>query len=99
VLPTALAVAFIVIFLLARVLRSHRSQSLTGAKGLVGEFGEASVALKPNGKVFVHGEYWDAISSAPVAKGGRVRVVRVVDMSLEVEPVGGASPGPGAEEA
>jgi membrane-bound serine protease (ClpP class) len=99
VLPTALAVAFIVIFLLARVLRSHRSKPLTGAKGLVGEFGEAAGALEPSGKVYVHGEYWDAISSAPVPDGDRVRVVKVVGLMLEVEPAGGASLGPGSEEA
>ena len=99
VLPTALAVAFVVIFLLARVLRSYRRQPLTGAKGLVGEFGEAAVALEPSGKVFVHGEYWEAISRAPIPKGGRVRVVKVVGLLLEVEPAGGESLGPGAEEA
>ena len=99
VLPTALAVAFVVIFLLARVLRSYRRQPLTGAKGLVGEFGEAAVALEPSGKVFVHGEYWEAISRAPIPKGVRVRVVKVVGLLLEVEPAGGESLGPGAEEA
>ncbi len=99
VLPTALAVAFVVIFLLARVLRSYRRQPLTGAKGLVGEFGEVAVALEPSGKVFVHGEYWEAISRAPIPKGGRVRVVKVLDLLLEVEPAGGGSLGPGAEEA
>ena len=99
VLPTALAVAFVVIFLLARVLRSYRRQPLTGAKGLAGEFGEAAVALEPSGKVFVHGEYWEAISRAPIPKGGRVRVVKVVGLLLEVEPAGGESLGPGAEEA
>ena len=99
VLPTALAVAFVVIFLLARVLRSYRRQPLTGAKGLVGEFGKAAVALEPSGKVFVHGEYWEAISRAPIPKGGRVRVVKVVGLLLEVEPAGGESLGPGAEEA
>jgi membrane-bound serine protease (ClpP class) len=99
VLPTALAVAFVVIFLLARVLRSYRRQPLTGAKGLVGEFGEAAVALEPSGKVFVHGEYWEAISRAPIPKGARVRVVKVVGLLLEVEPAWGESLGPGAEEA
>jgi membrane-bound serine protease (ClpP class) len=88
-----------VIFLLARVLRSYRRQPLTGAKGLAGEFGEAAVALEPSGKVFVHGEYWEAISRAPIPKGARVRVVKVVGLLLEVEPAWGESLGPGAEEA
>jgi membrane-bound serine protease (ClpP class) len=98
VLPTAIAVAFIVIFLLSRVLRSHRAQPLTGAEGLVGEIAEVAAALGPGGKVFVHGEYWDAFSRSPVPKGGKVRVVKVVGKRLEVEPAVGCVPGPGTGE-
>jgi membrane-bound ClpP family serine protease len=36
--------------------------------------------------VFVHGEYWDAVSSAPVEPGGEVRVVAVDGMKLRVAP-------------
>jgi membrane-bound serine protease (ClpP class) len=97
VLPTAVAVAFIVIFLLSRVLRSRREQPLTGAEGLVGETADVAVALGPDGKVFVHGEYWDAFSHVPVPEGGKVRVVRVVGRRLEVEPATGA-PRPGETE-
>ncbi len=99
VLPTAVAVAFVVIFLLTRVLKSHRTPPVTGAEGLVGEVADVVAALGPDGKVFVHGEYWDAHSSAPVAAGGRARVVRIVGKKLEVEPVPGSAPGPGTEEA
>jgi membrane-bound serine protease (ClpP class) len=99
VLPTALAVAFVVIFLLTRVLRSRREKPITGAEGLAGEIGEAVAAFGPDGKVFVHGEYWDAFSLAPIPMGERVRVVRVVGKKLEVEPVGHTEPGPGGREA
>ena len=99
VLPTALAVAFVVMFLLTRVLKSHRERPITGVEGLIGEVGETVVALAPNGKVFVHGEYWDAVSGVAVDVGARVRVVKVVGKRLEVEPVGGSDPGPGGQEA
>ena len=96
VLPTAVGVAFVVIFLLTRVLRSQSQAPLTGAEGMVGEVGEAAVALEPNGKVFVHGEYWDASSHVPISAGAQVRVVRMEGRRLEVEPVGGQGPRPGA---
>jgi membrane-bound serine protease (ClpP class) len=92
VLPTALAVGFVVIFLLNRVLRSHRRPPLTGREGMVGEIGEAAGALQPQGKVYVHGEYWDATSRVPVGPGARVRVVRADGNRLEVEPVGDDGP-------
>ena len=98
VLPTALVVAFVVIFLLARVLRSRREKPITGAEGLVGEIGDVAVALAPDGKVFVHGEYWDAGSHTPVPLGAKVRVVKVDGKKLEVEPAGGSAPGPGVRE-
>jgi membrane-bound serine protease (ClpP class) len=85
VLPAALFVAAIVIFLLTRVLRVYRTSPITGAEGLTGEVAEVVVALAPEGKVFVHGEYWDAFASAPVAAGARVRGVRVAGKRLEVD--------------
>ena len=54
---------------------------------------QARTALEPSGKVFVHGEYWDATSTVPVASGAQVRVIGVDGMKLRVEPVGAASGG------
>ncbi len=96
VLPTALAVAFVVIFLLTRVLRSHQRRPITGREGMVGEVGEVAVALAPDGKVYVHGEYWDATSRVPVQPGALVRVVRLDGKRLEVEPEGADTRAPGA---
>ncbi len=95
VLPTAVAVALVVMFLLGRVLRSHRKPPITGAEGLVGEVGEVSVALEPAGKVFVHGEYWEAYARTPTPAGAKVCVVKVDGKRLEVEPVGNVGSRPG----
>jgi membrane-bound serine protease (ClpP class) len=93
VLPSAAVVAIIVIFLLTRVMRAHRAKPLTGVEGLVGEEGSAVVGLVPNGKVFVHGEYWDAFAKESILAGSRVRVVRVVGDRLEVVSVPSAGTG------
>lgn len=87
ILPTALVVAAVVIFLLSRVLSAHRVKPVTGIEGMLGEQGTAISDLAPHGKVFVHGEYWDAIASQPIPKGTGVRVVAVKGSTLEVEPV------------
>jgi membrane-bound serine protease (ClpP class) len=89
-LITALSVsipfALITMFLLSLAIRARRNKSLMGGEGLLNEIGEARTALAPAGKVFVHGEYWDAVSSIPVEPGGEVRVVSVDGMKLKVEP-------------
>jgi membrane-bound serine protease (ClpP class) len=87
---TAIAVtlpfALITMFLVSLVLKARRNKVVTGDEGMVAEIGEARTALAPRGKVFVHGEYWDAESSTPVEEGARVRVVRVDGLLLKVEP-------------
>ncbi|MGC8916249.1 MAG: NfeD family protein [Thermoanaerobaculum sp.] len=87
ILPTAFVVAALVIFLLSRVLAAHRVKPLTGMEGMVGEEGTAVSDLAPSGKVFVHGEYWEAFSQKPVSRNTPVRVVAVRGSKLEVEPV------------
>jgi membrane-bound serine protease (ClpP class) len=88
---TALAVSIpfgiITVFLTNLALRARSNKITTGAQGLVGEFGTAQTPLSPRGKVFVHGELWDATASSPIAAGQRV-VVRSLDgLQLQVEPV------------
>jgi membrane-bound serine protease (ClpP class) len=93
-LVTALAVsipfALITMFLLTLALKARRNKSLMGGEGMIDEIGQARTALAPAGKVFVHGEYWDAESSSPVESGAEVRVVAVDGMKLRVEPKLGA---------
>lgn len=94
VLPTAILVALVTLFLLTRVVRAHASRVMTGVEGIVGEEGEVLIALSPQGTVAVHGEYWDARSPAgEVPRGARVRVVSVDGRRLVVEPVGGDAEG------
>jgi membrane-bound serine protease (ClpP class) len=89
-LATALAVsipfALITMFLMTLVIRSRANKAVMSDGGLVDEVGEARTALVPGGKVFVHGEYWDAVSSSPVDQGAQVRVVGVEGLKLRVEP-------------
>ena len=69
-------------------LRAQRHPVETGKEGLVGKVGIVRVALSPRGRVFVQGELWNAESRVEVAVGQQVRITKVVDMTLKVEPVG-----------
>ena len=95
-LGTALAVSIplgaITATIMSLALKARRNKVVTGAQGLVGEVGVAQTALSPSGKVFIHGELWDAVSSAQITAGQRVVVRRVDGLQLEVEPVVQRSP-------
>ena len=79
VVPVVLGVSLVVLFLLTLVLRAHSRRASTGSEGMVGEIGTARTDLAPSGKVFVHGELWDADADGAVRAGDRVRVIEVLE--------------------
>jgi membrane-bound serine protease (ClpP class) len=89
-LLTALAVSIplglITVFLMSIALKARANKVVTGVQGLIGEIGLTQSALSPQGKVFVHGELWDAIASANVPAGQRVVVRQVKGLQLSVDP-------------
>ena len=90
VIPVAVAMTVFMFLVMRMALRASRTQVATGVEGLELQVGTVIQALAPEGKVFVHGETWNAISrSGAVAEGARVRVVHVDEMLLTVEPVDG----------
>jgi len=95
-LLTALAVSIplglITAFLMTIALKARRNKVVTGAQGLVGETGVVQTALSPQGKVFIHGELWDAIASSPLPAGQLVVVRRIDGLTLFVDPLGATPP-------
>lgn len=89
-LLTAVAVSvpfgLITMFLVDIAVRARRNKVVTGERGLIGEIGVAQTLLRPDGKVFVHGELWNAHSGVPIDPGSSVRVTAVHDLTLTVEP-------------
>ena len=88
VVPVVLAVSLVVLFLLTLVLRAHARRPATGPEGLAGEIGTARTGLTPTGKVFVHGELWEAEAAETVRPGEKVRVLEVLDgLRIKVEKI------------
>ena len=88
VLPTVLVFAVIVFFLGQLVLRAQRRPAVTGREGMIGLVAtvRSDIPSGGEGKVFVHGEFWDAVAATPVAVGERVKVLGVEGLILRVEP-------------
>jgi len=74
-------------------VRSRFSTPTVGREGLIGEMGEAVVAINPDGVVLVRGAPWRARTNraTPIAAGEAIRVSEVDGLVLEVEPEEGAA--------
>jgi len=86
-IPTVVMVSGFFVAVAGLVFRSQVSKPRTGDKGLVGEVGVAKSRLEPEGKVFVHGELWNAVAPGRIEPGAKVRVVGVDSLLLKVEQV------------
>jgi len=90
VLPVSLVIAAICVYVVALVVRAHQARVHAGVEGLADELGTVTRTLGPKGKVFVHGEIWNASAArGTIAEGARVRIVAVDSMHLTVEPADG----------
>ncbi|MHB0972369.1 MAG: NfeD family protein [Thermoanaerobaculia bacterium] len=90
-LLTALAVSIpfgiIAVFLMSLVVRAHRKPVVTGEEGMIGEIGVARTGIDPEGKIFVHGEIWNAVADVPVPAGAQVRVESLDGFVVKVTEV------------
>ncbi len=85
---TVAVISALFLLILYCVVRTQRRRFFSGAEGMVGELGEAVTDIHQEGKVFVHGEYWQAYAAAPIGQGEKVEVVCVgSNMRLEVKTV------------
>lgn len=82
----SIPIAVIAVFLMTLVMRTRRSPVTTGSEGMIGQLGVARTAVSPEGKVFVHGELWNATSPVPIIEGARIRVRAVDGLHVVVEP-------------
>lgn len=84
-LPTFIFISLFFVVVSALVFKSQISKSRSGLEGLIGETGTVKQDIAPEGKVFVHGELWNAISKNPLRAGTKVKVVKVEGLVVEVE--------------
>ena len=95
VLPAALAMSAILVFLGRLALRSQRQPAATGARAMIGGRGRALASFTPDrpAQVAIFGEIWTATSATPIAAGETVRVVAVDGLTLRVVPADGSAEG------
>jgi len=86
-IPSIILISLFFVAVVGLVVTSHKRKPSTGMEGLVSMVGEAKSDIAGKGKVFVHGEYWNAKSDVPIPKGSEIRVKRVDGMVLVVDKI------------
>ncbi|HET7005879.1 MAG TPA: nodulation protein NfeD [Candidatus Binatia bacterium] len=66
------------------VFRTQQSKPTMGMNALIGKVGEVRSELAPAGKIFIHGEYWNARADAPIEVAAKVEVIGYEGMTLKV---------------
>jgi membrane-bound serine protease (ClpP class) len=90
IISFALCFGFIFLFLTFKVLQVMKRKLENGREGLIGESGVAKTDIdNRSGKVFVHGEWWNAVAEGLIPKGSKIQVETIDNLLLKVKKTGG----------
>ncbi len=84
-IPALIVISLFFAGVMSLVLKAQMRKRQSGREGMIGAEGQAVTDVHEMGKVFVHGEYWNAWSDRAVEKGKKVRVVAVAALKLKIE--------------
>jgi len=84
-IPTLIIVSTFFIFIVSLVVKAQMRKKHTGPDELIGSEGIAVTDIFENGKTFIRGEYWEAWSEIPVAKGKKVTVEHIEGLKIKVK--------------
>jgi len=83
--PTIVLIGGFFVIVSTLAFRAYRTKPQSGMEGLIGEVGVVEKPIDPEGLVFVHGEYWRAVSSEKLQPGEKVAVEEVTGLLLKVK--------------
>ena len=87
IIPVVTVTSAFFILAIYLAVKAYRRKPTTGKEGLLGATGIAKSKIDPQGKVFVHGEYWDATSDEMIPEETQVEVIEVKDIGIKVKKV------------
>ncbi len=85
IIPAVLVSGAFFAFAITMAVKARLKKPTTGKEGLVGEIGIAATAIAPEGKVSIHGEFWNAVSDQTIEAGEKVHVIGMIDLKLKVK--------------
>jgi len=86
VLPTVVFMTALILFTMYYAMRIYKRKPVSGVEGIINATGTVSDDFEGGrGKIFMEGEYWDAVSDGPLKKGDSVRVLEIKGLTAKVE--------------
>jgi membrane-bound serine protease (ClpP class) len=90
IVPVGIASAAFIFFVGGMALKSRRRPVVSGREELIGSVGEVMDDFDgKDGWARVHGETWRIRCKQPLARGQKIRIVRMDGLIFDVEPDGG----------
>lgn len=87
IIPATVTTALFFLFVAGAGWRAQRLPVKAGVETMVGQVVTARTRIDAQtGKVFIEGEYWNAVCPTPVEAGTPVEIVRVEGLTLTVKP-------------
>lgn len=87
IIPAVLVTAAFFTITIGLAFKAWRRKPVTGTEGLVGLAGVAHTDIGEDGMALVRGEYWQAFSDEPIARGDKIMVESVDGLKIKVKPL------------
>jgi membrane-bound serine protease (ClpP class) len=87
IIPAVLVSAAFFMFAVTKAIKARLTKPTTGMEGLIGETGTVSTSIAPEGKVSIHGEFWNAMSDQKIEAGEKIQVIGVMNLKLKVKRI------------
>ena len=89
IIPATLVTAAFFVFVIGKGLRAQLLPVKAGAETMVGKTVTALTPIDSRaGKIFIEGEYWNAVSDTPIEKGEVAEIAAVQGLTLKVKNKG-----------
>jgi membrane-bound serine protease (ClpP class) len=86
IIPATLVTAAFFVFVIGKGVRAQLLPVKAGAETMIGKTVTALTPIDPRGgRIFVEGEYWNAVSDRPIEKEEVVEIAAVQGLTLKVK--------------
>jgi len=86
IIPATLVTAAFFVFVIGKGLRAQRLPVKVGAETLVGKTVRALTPIDSRGgRIFIEGEYWNAVSDTPIEKDEQAEIAAVQGLSVKLQ--------------